>query len=190
MRRKPIEKAVAQAEILRELRKTNPAHVGKRLLVLKLVILDGMENLSAGKIVGLHYTSVSRIVNRYRVQGIEAIVGVRHNHGNRYMTREGEAEFLRKFSTLAEAGQIIEVTQIHRAYEEAVGHPVTRAAIYYLLKRHHWRKVMPRSKHPQKASDEEIDAYKKNVPDPPIDAYEQEKGTAHVSGRGWLWTNQ
>lgn len=190
MRRKPIEKAAAQTDILRELKKTNPPHVNKRLMVLKLIILDEMDNLSVGQIVGLHITSVSRIVNRYRVKGIEAIVGVRHNHGNRYMTREKETEFLQKFSTLAEVGQIIEVTQIHLAYEEAVGHPVTRAAIYYLLKRHHWRKVMPRSKHPQKASDEEIDAYKKNVPDPPIDAYEQEKGTAHVSGRGWLWANQ
>lgn len=190
MRRKPIEKATAQTEILRELKKTNPPHVNKRLMVLKLIILDEMDNLGAGKIIGLHYTSVSRIVNRYRVQGIESIVGVRHNHGNRYMTREQETEFLRKFSTLAEAGQVIEVTQIHRAYEEAVGHTVTRAAIYYLLKRHHWRKVMPRSKHPQKASDEEIDAYKKNDPDHPFNAYEPEKGTAHVSGRGWLWTNQ
>ena len=190
MRRKPIEKAIAQAEILRELKKTNPPHVNKRLLVLKLIILDGMDNLAAGQVVGLHYTSVSRIVNRYRVQGIESIVGVRHNHGNRYMTREQETEFLRRFSTLAEAGQVIEVTQIHRAYEEAVGHPVTRAAIYYLLKRHHWRKVMPRSKHPQKASDEEIDADNKNDPDHPFNAYEPEKSTAHVSGRGWLWTNQ
>lgn len=122
-----------------------------------------MDNLSAGQIVGLHYTSVSRIVNRYRVQGMESIVSVRHNHGTRYMTHEKESRFLSRFSTLAEAGQVIEVTQIHSAYEEAVGHPVTRAAIYYLLKRHHCRKVMPRSKHPQKASDEEINAYKKST---------------------------
>ena len=190
MSRKPIDQAAAQDEIVRELKRTHPPHVNKRLLVIKLVVLDGMEHKAVGQIVGLHITSVCRIISRYRVQGIEAIVGVRHNHGNRYMTREQETAFLHKFSTLADTGQIIEVTQIHLAFEEAVGHPVTRGAIYALLKRHHWRKVMPRSKHPQKASDEEIDAYKKNKRNHSCDAYEQQKGTVDVSGRGWLWTDQ
>lgn len=30
----------------------------------------------------------------------------------------------------------------------------------------------------------------KKVPDHPLDAYKQEKGTAHVSGRDWLCTSQ
>lgn len=171
-------------EIRREMKKTNPSHINKRLLVLKLHYEDGMKSKDAGKIAGLHTTSVNRILKRYQTQGIQAIVGVRHNHGNRYMTREQESEFLKQFSTMAEAGQVIEVTEIYRAYEQAVGHPVTRAAIYYLLKRHGWRKVMPRSKHPKKASDEAIDAYKKNQPNHPYDAYGAEKTTSDVSGRG------
>jgi len=49
----------------------------------------------------------------------------------------------------AEAGQIAEVS-----YEEKVGHSIHSGQIYYVLKRHNWRKVKPRSRHPQKASPE------------------------------------
>ena len=90
MRRKPIDKDATQEEILSELKKIHPPHINKRLLVIKMVVLDEMEHKAVGQIVGLHITSVCRIISRYRVQGIEAIVGVRHNHGNRYMTREQE----------------------------------------------------------------------------------------------------
>lgn len=45
------------------------------------------------------------------------------------------------------AGQVIEVTEIYLAYQEAVGHEVTRDAIYYLLKKYGWRKIMPRGRH-------------------------------------------
>ena len=36
-----------------------------------------------------------------------------------------------------------------------------RGYIYMLLKRHGWRKVMPRAKHPKKADEEVIQASKK-----------------------------
>ena len=62
----------------------------------------------------------------------------------------------------SEAGHVIVAGEIHRAYEKAVGHSVTRNAIYYLLHKHRWRKVMPRSKHPEKASGEKIMPYKKS----------------------------
>lgn len=85
---------------------------------------------------------------------------------------------------------MIEVGDIHRAYERAVGHPVTRNAIYYLLHRHGWRKVMPRSKHPKKASDEAIEAYKKNNRSDPKPEAGTTEAPGDVSRRGWIWTNQ
>ena len=78
------------------------------------------------------------------------------------MSYEEEKAFLQGFFERSEAGQIIEVKEIHLAFQEAVGHPVTLSAIYYLLKKHEWRKIMPRSRHPKKASPEAIEAYKKN----------------------------
>ena len=58
-------------------------------------------------------------------------------------------------------GEIIEVKEIAAAYQELVGHPISHAQIYYVLHRHEWRKVMPRSKHPKKASEEVIETSKK-----------------------------
>lgn len=47
------------------------------------------------------------------------------------------------------------------AYEERVGHSIGSSQIYRVLERHGWRKVMPRSKHPKKASEEVIAISKK-----------------------------
>ena len=46
-------------------------------------------------------------------------------------------------------------------FDEKLGKDTGRVYIYMLLERHGWRKIMPRSKHPQKASDEAIEASKK-----------------------------
>ena len=165
-------------------------HVYKRLMVLKLKIVDQLTNGQAGKLVGLHETSVSRLIQRYKAEGLEAIIGIRHNHGKRYMTREEEVGFLEKYKLESERGHVIEVGEIQRLYEETVGHPVTRNAIYYLLHKHGWRQVMPRSKHPKKASDEAIAAYKKNHGNNPKPEKEPSKTSGDVSGRGWIWTNQ
>ena len=173
-------------QIVQAQKGTYPNHIVKRLLALKLKAVDGMDNRAIGKIVGLHKTSVSRLIGRYRHEGIEAIVGKRHNHGNRYMTAEQEKEFLAGFQEQADNGHVLEVAQIHRAYEEAVGHPVTKGAIYYLLHKYQWRKTMPRSSHPKKASQEAIEAYKKNSAGDPAYPKGEASVAGDVSGRGWV----
>ena len=189
MNRIPFE-AWCKEEITTAMKVTQAPHVNRRLMVLKLKIVDQLTNAQAGKLAGLHETSVSRLIQRYKAEGLEAVTGIRHNHGNRYMSREEEVTFLEEYRKESEKGHVIEVGDIHKAYEKAVGHPVTRSAIYYLLHRHGWRKVMPRSKHPKKASDESIEAYKKNDgsnPKPKVGAAETPRD---VSRRGWIWTNQ
>ena len=64
----------------------------------------------------------------------------------------------------AEKGELVEISEIAKAYQSAVAHPVSNGQIYRVLHRHGWRKVMPRSRHPQKASEEEIAASKKLKP--------------------------
>lgn len=77
------------------------------------------------------------------------------------MSFADEEAFLAEYKNLAEQGQIIEVSAIKKAYEQRVGHTIGKGQIYRVLARHGWRKVMPRSKHPNKASDEAIEASKK-----------------------------
>ena len=149
-------------EILAALEQQHPPHVYKRLMALKFKAVDGLRSDEAGTYIDLHKSSVNLIVKRYQEQGIHAIVEKRHNHGNRYMTFDQETAFLAEFMERGRAGQVIEVTEIYLSYQRAVGHSVTRNAIYYLLHKHGWRKLMPRSSHPKKASEEAIEAYKKN----------------------------
>jgi len=75
------------------------------------------------------------------------------------MSVEKEAEILRPFRAEAEKGRIVEISEIAKAYQAAVNHQVGRGQIYSVLRR--WRKVMPRSRHPKKASEEVIEASKK-----------------------------
>ena len=69
---------------------------------------------------------------------------------------EEEVSLLEPFREKAEKGEIMEVSEIKAIYEQAVGHRIGGSHIYYVLRRHGWRKVMPRRKHPKKASKEVI----------------------------------
>ncbi|MDD7306221.1 MAG: winged helix-turn-helix domain-containing protein [Peptoniphilaceae bacterium] len=80
------------------------------------------------------------------------------------MSFEEEEEFLKQFEEKAEKEQIITVKVIEKAYIEKVGHSIGGSQIYYVLKRHGFRKIMPRSRHPKKASDEVIETSKKLNP--------------------------
>ena len=81
------------------------------------------------------------------------------------MSVEEEAAILAPFRERAEKGEIIEVKEIEAAYQAAVDHPISVSQIYFVLHRHGWRKVMPRSKHPKKADDATIEASKKLSPE-------------------------
>lgn len=98
------------------------------------------------------------LVKRYAELGIEGLdpkVGGRRREN---MTFEEEKEFLEQFPEKAENGQVIEVGEIKRAYEEKVGHKTGHGQIYYVLHRNGWRKIKPRSRHPKKANPEVIEA--------------------------------
>ena len=77
------------------------------------------------------------------------------------MSFEEETALLEQFKAKAEQGQIVETREIKEAYDKAIGHKSCYGQIYVVLHRHGWSKKMPRSKHPQKASDEAIKASKK-----------------------------
>ena len=85
----------------------------------------------------------------------------RKGGNHRYMSQDAETELLDQFKNVSEAGQVVTVSNIRAAYDEKVGKPSATSTVYFLLERHGWRKVMPRSRHPQKASEEAIEASKK-----------------------------
>jgi transposase len=72
-----------------------------------------------------------------------------------------EAAILKEFDEKVAEGRVVTVSEIKKAFDEKRGKDTGRGYIYMLLKRHEYRMVMPRSKHPKKASDEEIESSKK-----------------------------
>ncbi|RDY20951.1 helix-turn-helix domain-containing protein [Criibacterium bergeronii] len=70
------------------------------------------------------------------------------NH--RYLTQE--KEILSEFEKIMKKGQVIDAKILKIKFDEEIGKQTPDNFIYRLLKRHGYRKVMPRSKHPKKAS--------------------------------------
>lgn len=106
---------------------------------------------------------ISRWVSIYKKGGVEALFSHRKGGNHRNMSYEEEEKILSEFSKQAEQGKIVEVSEIRKAYDKAVGHETKPTQIYALLKRHNWTKKMPRSRHPKKAKDEVIEASKKKL---------------------------
>ena len=147
-------------EIVAARKRNKDKRAEKRLYALELRA-EGKSAAEVSAATGFHSAYISQLTAKYRNDGIEAIAGNHYGGNRRNMSVEKEAELLEPFQAEAEKGQIVEVSQIKAKYEEAVGHRTGGSQIYYVLARHGWRKVMPRSKHPKKASEEEIESSKK-----------------------------
>ena len=149
-------------EIEQARKKNKNKKVENRLKALELHAKGESREKTAEK-TGYSKTYISELVSKYVTKGIHAIIDNHYQGNNRNLSFKEEASILEGFKKAAEAGQVIEVSEIKRAYEEAIGRTLDKdhGQIYRVLARHGWRKVKPRGKHPNKASDEEIDASKK-----------------------------
>ena len=140
-------KAIEQAR-----RENKDKRAEARLKALELRA-KGAGSKDVAEATGFCPAYVSQLVAKYRSNG--------GNHRN--MSVDEEVAILAPFKARAEKGELVEISEIARAYQSAVDHPVSNGQIYFVLHRHGWRKVMPRSRHPQKASEEEIAASKKLI---------------------------
>jgi len=147
-------------EIIKLQRKNKDKTVDKWLEVLTLHASGKKRDEIASK-TGFVKSYISELVSEYCRVGLEEFARKQYKGNRRNMSIEDEKEFLDTYKTLAEQGHIVETSAIKAAYEEKVGHSIGGEQIYRVLARHGWRKVMPRSKHPNKASDEEIESSKK-----------------------------
>ena len=134
--------------------------IDKRLRVLELRG-EGNSLKEISTATGYAISHISNLIRLYAEEGLEAVAGNHYQGNRRNMSIEEEAELLNRFQKQAEQGQMLDTRVIADAYEKAVGHPIGSSQIYRVLRRHEWRKVMPRSKHPKKASGEVIATSKK-----------------------------
>ena len=132
----------------------------KRLVALHMRGL-GKSNEEVGEALGYNNYYVAKLVTKYKNEGIESIINDKRTSNNYRMCFDEEVKFLEQFKELAEAGQVLTVEKILHKFEEETGKESNTSTIYKLLKRHGWRKIKPRPKHPNGATEEEMNSSKK-----------------------------
>ena len=139
---------------------TTNKRVSQRLKVLMLRY-EGKSNPEISEKLDLSTDRISHLISEFKRNGLEEYIRNKYEGNHRNMSYEEEEQILKQFEAKAAAGQVITVKEIKAALDKKLGRDTGRGYIYMLLARHGWRKIKPRPKHPQGASDEEIAASKK-----------------------------
>ena len=149
-----------QAEIKEAREKNKNKNAERKLCVLSMKI-HGKPNDEIAAQTGYSPSHARLLVSKYFSQGLESIIGKKRPGNNRNMYLGDEASFVNDFIEKAKKGHLTTVKEIKAAYEAKIGHKIGSGHIYTILGRHGWRKIKPRSAHPKKASEVEIEASKK-----------------------------
>ena len=140
-------------------KKNRNKNIERRLYVL-VMRAEGKSLEEISEKTGYHISTASKLIARYMRDGISAIAENHYKGNRRNMSFEEEAAILTPFIERAKRGEMVDIKEIAAAYQKAVPHKISDTQIYYVLHRHGWRKIMPRSRHPKKASEEAIEASK------------------------------
>ena len=141
-------------------KKNRNKNIERRLYVL-VMRAEGKSLEEISEKTGYHISTASKLIARYMRDGISAIAENHYKGNRRNMSFEEEAAILTPFIERAKRGEMVDIKEIAAAYQKAVPHKISDTQIYYVLHRHGWRKIMPRSRHAKKASEEAIEASKK-----------------------------
>lgn len=124
----------------------------------------GSSAAQIAQLLGWSTATVHVLHSRWAREG-DSVFDVRPRGGrhHQYLTPAQEAQLLAPFARRAEAGGMLTVAEIQRAYAQQLGHPVAASTVYRLLHRHGWRKLAPRPRHPR-AQPAAQSAFKKTPP--------------------------
>jgi transposase len=137
----------------------------KQLDRIRMVLLreSGMTQPAIAEVMGVSLSTVNRAHMDFDSGGIKALKpkpsGGRQREN---MTLTEEKALLARFANAAGAGEMVNIADLKRAYEQAIGHPTSKSTVYNLLDRHGWRKLMPRPFHPKRDLDAQ-NAFKKTA---------------------------
>ena len=141
-------------------KETKDKNISRRLKVL-MMRYEGFKAKEIADHLDLHKASVSAMYMRYIQEGLEEYARNKYTSHKRLLSEEKEAAILEGFRKEAEAGHMVTAKEIKAEFDKACGKDTGNAYIYKVLKRHQWRKVMPRPKHPKSADEEACNASKK-----------------------------
>lgn len=156
--KKPTEE---EFEKIQAARKANKNKRVEKLLEVLTLRYEGKSNREITEKTGYNERYVTTLLAKYRKLGLEEFIRIKQTSHHRKMTESEEARILEKCEELSGAGKVLTVADIRQVFEEELGEKTATSYVYRVLKRHGWRKVMPRSKHPKAASEEEQNSSKK-----------------------------
>jgi hypothetical protein len=113
------------------------------------------------KITGYKLQTVRNIHSSFLKYGKKALnITKKGGRYNEVLTIKEEKKLIDEFDEKASKGGVIEVSKIHKAYEEKANKKVAKSTVYRMLDRHNWRKITPRPSHP-KSNAENMEKFKK-----------------------------
>ena len=119
----------------------------KKLTVL-LIRFSGVSIAETAQRMNCSERKVARLISEYKKQGLEEFMRSKYVGGNhRSLSEAEEKEILAPFEKMADEGHMVTAQEIKKVFDKRIGKDTGRGYIYMLLKRHGWRKVMPRAKH-------------------------------------------
>ena len=140
-----------------------PAQEFKHFLCVWLRAESGMPTTEIARAVGLHEVSVRIIQRDFIARGKVAFRSSdRGGRRRQLMTFVEEAEFLKGFIEAASDASLLVVNEVKAALEAKLGQRVHKTTVYRILKRHDWRKIMPRPRHPEQDK-EAVEAFKRGA---------------------------
>ena len=134
--------------------------VAKRLEVLELRYAR-KRNAEIAEKTGFNKLYVTTLIQTYKRQGLEEYIRIKQTSHRRNLSEEEEAKVLAQCEEEAESGKVLTAETVRRKLEEQLGRETSTNYVYRVMERNGWRKVMPRSRHPKAASQEEQDSSKK-----------------------------
>jgi transposase len=115
-------------------------------------------------LVNLSVHSIYKIVERYNLEGLNALVYKPKGGRKRaLLSLDEESLLFISLETLASKGLIKTANDIRAVVEKKVGKQVSDDYLWDLLHRNGWKKKMPRPHHPKRSLEQQAE-YKKNSP--------------------------
>lgn len=106
------------AEIKAARRATDNKRAEKRLEVLQLRC-EGKTQREISEKTGFNRAHVGFLIKRYFEEGLQSITENRYGRFRQNMSYEEETEFLEMFKQRAEQGEILDIHEIEKAYQES-----------------------------------------------------------------------
>jgi transposase len=138
----------------------------RKVQCIYLQLAHGWKSEEIAEVVGYTPSYVRMTQSAYKKEGEQAfyLQGRTGSQENKNLPLEEEEALISQFEEKSKTGSLVEISEIHQAYcqkvEERLGKTPHKASTYRMLKRHGWRKVMPRPKH-TKNSPAALEAFKK-----------------------------